>query len=211
MSAGGGAARHDEGSEPFNGTGGTARNAAQASLFLLEPAADAAMTYFYGAAVRPGHRDPGDVPGRHGCAARAFLPRPGPDRPRPGRPGRARALPGAARPRPPQVRGPRAGPGQYLSVQTPHWPRLWRRYSVANAPRPDGTLRLLVRAIAGGLGNAALPATSSATTWPIKRFRDVGDPRKTRRSAATNPGLNRAGSRAGPAGPGVPGRRAWCS
>jgi NAD(P)H-flavin reductase/hemoglobin-like flavoprotein len=47
-------------------------------------------------------------------------------------------------------------PGQYVSVQTPHWPRLWRRYSIANAPRPDGTLRLHVRAIAGGLVSPAL-------------------------------------------------------
>jgi NAD(P)H-flavin reductase/hemoglobin-like flavoprotein len=46
--------------------------------------------------------------------------------------------------------------GQHVSVQTPHWPRLWRRYSIANTPRPDGTLRLHVRAIAGGLVSAAL-------------------------------------------------------
>lgn len=42
-------------------------------------------------------------------------------------------------------------PGQHLSVQTPRWPRLWRRYSIANAPRPDGKLTLHVRAVAGGL------------------------------------------------------------
>lgn len=47
-------------------------------------------------------------------------------------------------------------PGQYVSVQTPHWPRLWRRYSIANAPRPDGLLRLHVRAVAGGLVSPAL-------------------------------------------------------
>jgi len=47
-------------------------------------------------------------------------------------------------------------PGQYVSVQTPHWPRLWRRYSIANAPRPDGTLRLHVRAVTGGLVSPAL-------------------------------------------------------
>jgi len=46
--------------------------------------------------------------------------------------------------------------GQYVSVQTPHWPRLWRRYSIANAPRPDGLLRLHVRAVAGGLVSPAL-------------------------------------------------------
>ena len=33
---------------PVNGTGGPARHPVQASLFLLEPTADAAMTYFYG-------------------------------------------------------------------------------------------------------------------------------------------------------------------
>jgi hemoglobin-like flavoprotein len=36
-------------------------------------------------------------------------------------------------------------PGQHISVQTPHWPRLWRTYSIANVPRPDGLLRLHVR------------------------------------------------------------------
>jgi hemoglobin-like flavoprotein len=30
--------------------------------------------------------------------------------------------------------------GQYVSVECPHQPRLWRTYSMANAPRPDGTL-----------------------------------------------------------------------
>lgn len=47
-------------------------------------------------------------------------------------------------------------PGQHLSVQTPHWPRLWRNYSIANAPRADGTLTLHVRAVGGGLVSAAL-------------------------------------------------------
>jgi NAD(P)H-flavin reductase/hemoglobin-like flavoprotein len=47
-------------------------------------------------------------------------------------------------------------PGQHLSVQTPRWPRLWRYYSVASAPRPDGSLTLHVRAVAGGLVSTAL-------------------------------------------------------
>src|SRR5580658_9885062 len=47
-------------------------------------------------------------------------------------------------------------PGQHVSVQTPHRPRCWRRYSIANAPRPDGLLRLHVRAVAGGLVSPAL-------------------------------------------------------
>ncbi len=46
--------------------------------------------------------------------------------------------------------------GQHLSVQTPRWPRLWRNYSIANAPRPDGSLTLHVRAIAGGLVSTTL-------------------------------------------------------
>lgn len=46
--------------------------------------------------------------------------------------------------------------GQYLSIQLPRWPRTWRRYSIANAPRPDGTLDLHVRAIRGGRVSTAL-------------------------------------------------------
>ncbi|MGE5135556.1 MAG: globin domain-containing protein [Gemmatimonadota bacterium] len=40
--------------------------------------------------------------------------------------------------------------GQYISVQVSRWPRVWRCYSVASAPRPDGTLDLHVRAVPGG-------------------------------------------------------------
>jgi NAD(P)H-flavin reductase len=47
-------------------------------------------------------------------------------------------------------------PGQHLSVQTPRWPRLWRSYSIANAPRADGTLTLHVRAVGGGLVSTTL-------------------------------------------------------
>ena len=47
-------------------------------------------------------------------------------------------------------------PGQRISVQTPHWPRLWRTYSIANIPRPDGLLRLHVRAVTGGLVSPVL-------------------------------------------------------
>ena len=41
-------------------------------------------------------------------------------------------------------------PGQYLTLQTPRRPQLWRPYSIANAPRPDGTLELHVRAVPTG-------------------------------------------------------------
>jgi NAD(P)H-flavin reductase/hemoglobin-like flavoprotein len=47
-------------------------------------------------------------------------------------------------------------PGQHVSVQTPHWPRLWRTYSIANAPHPDGLLRLHVKSVRGGLVSTVL-------------------------------------------------------
>jgi NAD(P)H-flavin reductase/hemoglobin-like flavoprotein len=46
--------------------------------------------------------------------------------------------------------------GQHVSVQVPRWPRLWREYSVASAPAPDGLLRLHVRAVPGGGVSTAL-------------------------------------------------------
>jgi NAD(P)H-flavin reductase/hemoglobin-like flavoprotein len=47
-------------------------------------------------------------------------------------------------------------PGQHISVQVPHWPRVWREYSIANAPRADGMLCLHIRAIPGGRVSTAL-------------------------------------------------------
>ncbi|MEU8801954.1 globin domain-containing protein [Spirillospora sp. NPDC048819] len=47
-------------------------------------------------------------------------------------------------------------PGQHVSVQTARWPRVWRPYSIANAPRPDGTIRLHVRARPAGWVSGAL-------------------------------------------------------
>ena len=76
-------------------------------------------------------------------------------------------------------------PGQHISIQTPRWPRLWRNYSVANAPRDDGTLTLHVRAVPGGLVSAALVhhvtagdtlllgAAAGAMTADIRSERDV--------------------------------------
>ncbi|WMX46669.1 globin domain-containing protein [Streptomyces roseicoloratus] len=46
--------------------------------------------------------------------------------------------------------------GQYVSVGTPHLPRVWRTYSLANAPRPDGTLDLHVSRVDGGLMSTVL-------------------------------------------------------
>jgi NAD(P)H-flavin reductase/hemoglobin-like flavoprotein len=47
-------------------------------------------------------------------------------------------------------------PGQYVSVETPWWPRVWRTYSMANAPRRDGLLELHVRALDAGWVSTAL-------------------------------------------------------
>jgi len=53
-------------------------------------------------------------------------------------------------------------PGQYISVQTSRWPRVWRSYSVANAPRENGLLDIHVRAVPGGLVSTALVAHCAA-------------------------------------------------
>lgn len=47
-------------------------------------------------------------------------------------------------------------PGQYVWIQTPRWPRIWRRYSIANVPRENGLLDFHVRAVPGGLVSTAL-------------------------------------------------------
>src|SRR5690348_11840432 len=70
--------------------GDPARNPALVSFWLLEPVADVAMTILLRPAVHHGHRDPGHVPGRHGCAAPSLLRRPEPDRRSSGRSGGTR-------------------------------------------------------------------------------------------------------------------------
>ncbi len=47
-------------------------------------------------------------------------------------------------------------PGQSLTVETDVRPRLWRTYSIANAPREDGLLELHVQAQDGGPVSGAL-------------------------------------------------------
>ncbi|MGW7582113.1 globin domain-containing protein [Kitasatospora sp. NPDC054768] len=45
--------------------------------------------------------------------------------------------------------------GQYAALETPWWPRVWRQYSFAGAPRPDGLLTFHVKAVqAGWVSNA---------------------------------------------------------
>ena len=41
-------------------------------------------------------------------------------------------------------------PGQSVALECPDRPRLWRYYSIANAPRPDGTLDFHVSIVDGG-------------------------------------------------------------
>ncbi|MEV4770129.1 FAD-binding oxidoreductase [Micromonospora humida] len=47
-------------------------------------------------------------------------------------------------------------PGQAVPVETPRHPGRWRWYSPANAPRPDGTVELHVRAVAAGTVSGSL-------------------------------------------------------
>jgi NAD(P)H-flavin reductase/hemoglobin-like flavoprotein len=46
--------------------------------------------------------------------------------------------------------------GQSVAVETELRPRMWRYYSPANAPRPDGTIELHVRLVDGGAVSTAL-------------------------------------------------------
>jgi NAD(P)H-flavin reductase/hemoglobin-like flavoprotein len=46
--------------------------------------------------------------------------------------------------------------GQYVTIQTARWPRVWRPYSIANAPGEDGLLRFHVRAVPAGWVSGAL-------------------------------------------------------
>jgi ferredoxin-NADP reductase len=47
-------------------------------------------------------------------------------------------------------------PGQYVSVNSPHLPGIWRPYSLGNAPRPDHTVDLHVSLVEGGVLSTAL-------------------------------------------------------
>ncbi|WP_233221232.1 globin domain-containing protein [Streptomyces carminius] len=46
--------------------------------------------------------------------------------------------------------------GQYTSIETPWWPKVWRHYSLACAPRPDGLLVLHVKVVPAGWVSTAL-------------------------------------------------------
>ena len=58
--------------------------------------------------------------------------------------------------------------GQYVSVETPQRPRLWRYLSPATAPRPDGRLEFHVRAVRNGWVSRGIVAhTRVGDTWRI--------------------------------------------
>jgi NAD(P)H-flavin reductase/hemoglobin-like flavoprotein len=46
--------------------------------------------------------------------------------------------------------------GQYVPVQVTRWPRVWRPFSIANAPRRGGLICLHVKAVPGGLVSNSL-------------------------------------------------------
>jgi NAD(P)H-flavin reductase/hemoglobin-like flavoprotein len=59
-------------------------------------------------------------------------------------------------------------PGQYLSVEVPQRPRLWRYLSPANAPREDGVLEFHVRAVQSGWVSRAVVAEAQiGDVWRI--------------------------------------------
>ncbi len=58
--------------------------------------------------------------------------------------------------------------GQYVSVETPQRPRLWRYLSPSNAPREDGLMEFHVRAVPGGWVSRAIVAHAHVgDTWRI--------------------------------------------
>ena len=112
-------------------------------------------------------------------------------------------------------------PGQYLTLQVTRWPRVWRAYSIANAPRSSGLIDLHVRAVPGGMvsttlvrhaavgdtvllgparGEMLLPGTAPAGRDPARHQRRQHQPRRAPR------GLAEPAERPG-AGEGRPARR----
>jgi len=55
-------------------------------------------------------------------------------------------------------------PGQSVAIESPGRPRLWRYYSMANAPREDGLLEFHVRLIDGGAVSMALTCGTAEGT-----------------------------------------------
>jgi NAD(P)H-flavin reductase/hemoglobin-like flavoprotein len=55
-------------------------------------------------------------------------------------------------------------PGQSVAIESPSRPKLWRYYSMASAPRPDGLLEFHIRLIDGGAVSMALTSSKIADT-----------------------------------------------
>jgi NAD(P)H-flavin reductase/hemoglobin-like flavoprotein len=55
-------------------------------------------------------------------------------------------------------------PGQSVAIEVPSRPRLWRYYSMANAPRGDGLLEFHIRLIDGGAVSMALTSATAVGT-----------------------------------------------
>lgn len=73
--------------------------------------------------------------------------------------------------------------GQFVSMETPWWPKVWRYFSPAGAPRGDGTITFHVRAVPGGRISTAL--VHQASVGDVVRLGPalgdmVLDPRSTR-------------------------------
>ncbi len=64
-------------------------------------------------------------------------------------------------------------PGQSVAIESPARPRLWRYYSMANAPRADGSMDFHVRLIDGGAVSMALTA-GAATGSELRLGPPVG-------------------------------------
>ena len=64
-------------------------------------------------------------------------------------------------------------PGQSVAIECPARPRLWRYYSMANAPRPDGLLEFHIRLIDGGAVSMALTSEHIEGT-PLRLGPPVG-------------------------------------
>jgi NAD(P)H-flavin reductase/hemoglobin-like flavoprotein len=59
-------------------------------------------------------------------------------------------------------------PGQYVSVETPQRPRMWRYLTPATAPREDGLLEFHVRAVDGGwVSRSIVSASEQGDMWRI--------------------------------------------
>lgn len=56
-------------------------------------------------------------------------------------------------------------PGQAVAMETPYRPRMWRFYSMANAPRPDNTIDFHVRLVDGGPVSPVLVRSVAVGDW----------------------------------------------